>query len=1070
MYNINKKYYFLTFVFCFALVSNYFSQKYSFTNFNVDDGLPQSTVYEIYQDKLGFLWIGTDGGGLSRYDGYRFKQFGKKNGLNGNVIKKIIEDNKNNIWIATNNGLYYLKNDSIFILKEIPNNNSIYFTSVIIDSKQNIWATSTGNGIYKIKNVEGKFIVKNYSTSDGLSSDHVFDICEDKQNRIWVAAYGAGIDILEGENNKIRNVNLNSKELNEIISLKCINKSTVAFGTRFAGAYLINTEITKKTSYRIINGTQNNQVWSFSIDENENSFVATDNNGVICNEDEYRLDNTVGLISNKVFKVFFDKEKNLWIGTNQGLVKYSGSKYVFITPRELPELTEGTTIVQEEPQVYWIGSNSGIYKIHYKNNKSTILKHITSNDGLLSNEIKHLCIAKDKSIWISTQAGLSKYDGKRIINFNEENGLAGNSVNYVINDSKGRFWVGTSGGLSLINEKNELSNMSESNGLVHNEVTCLFEDSNKHIWIGTYGGLMKFDGEKLETFTEKSGLDEKKINCLTQNKKGSLLIGTFGGGIYEYNINNNKIKLLCSETMLTSGNITTLKFKNDSVLIAGTNLGLNKILFNKNNKLKSIQQIGKLNGFENLENNINSVLKDSDNNFWFGTTKGVTIYQSKCDKINLIKPIINLKSIKVNDKAILNANNITLNHNQNTLKASFVSISLTSPQANMYFSKLVGLDSNWNKLLIDKDEMIDFVSTEYKNLQPGKYQLMLKSKNNDGIESDVYTVNFEIKQPYYKTTLFIILCIITFIIIVYLFFKYRERNLIKEKEKLEAIVTERTSEVVASKKEIEKQKELVELQKHEITDSINYSKRIQNAILPEQSLLFNNFKNSFILYKPKDIVSGDFYFFAQGASNKFYIAVADCTGHGVPGAFMSMIGSKELSEVVKNNHQPSTILSALNIGIRKTLKQSNLEIGIKDGMDIAFISIEKDEKNELLNISFSGANRPLWVLKKNSKEITEIKATKTAIGGYTQDDQVFEQHDIKLEKGDSFYLFSDGYADQFGGNSGKKMMTKRFKEILIENSNIPMNEQNVLLSNYFTNWMGETNEQVDDVLIIGIIV
>jgi serine phosphatase RsbU (regulator of sigma subunit) len=369
---------------------------------------------------------------------------------------------------------------------------------------------------------------------------------------------------------------------------------------------------------------------------------------------------------------------------------------------------------------------------------------------------------------------------------------------------------------------------------------------------------------------------------------------------------------------------------------------------------------------------------------------------------------------------------------------------------------------------MDKQDIKDFAFAEYKKLQPGNYELLLKSKNNDGVESETISLKFFIAQPFYKTKWFILSSIFIFIAIIYFFFKYREKKLVKEKEKLEIIVTERTAEVVASKKEIESQKDLLEIQKHEITDSINYSKRIQNAILPEQSLLFKNIEHSFILYQPKDIVSGDFYFFEEGGAGKFYLAVADCTGHGVPGAFMSMIGSKELIEVIKTNHQPSDILSALNIGIRKTLKQSNLEIGIKDGMDIAFLLIEMKSKNEKLNISYSGANRPLWILKNNQKEILEIKATKTAIGGYTLDNQVFVQHELCLEKGDAIYLFSDGYADQFGGDSGKKMMTKRFKELLIENSHLSMKEQGIQLENYFNKWKGNTNEQVDDVLIIGI--
>ncbi|MCA0429864.1 MAG: SpoIIE family protein phosphatase [Bacteroidetes bacterium] len=1066
-----KRKYFITLLFYYLHISFGFSQKFNFTTFNVDDGLPQSTVYEIFQDKDNYLWIGTDGGGLCRYDGFRFKYYGKKNGLNGNVIRKIAQDNQNNLWIASNNGLYYYKNDSIYLLSNLPNNASIYFSSVFIDSKQNIWATSTNNGLFKITYKDGKYVVKNYTTSDGLSDDHLFDICEDEKNRLWIASFVTGIDVFDEKAGIFINIQHESKEVNEVISLKKVDKDYMAFGTKSAGAYFVNTNVNTKPIYKIIPGTENNQVWSFSIKNSKNYWVATDKFGAVAYEKNFTLNTAVGLKSNKIFKLLVDKENNLWIGTDKGMVKYSGDKYTYITVEELPGLFEASSIIQDKTGLYWIGSNTGIYQIEYKNRKSKILNHFTTSDGLPSNEITHMSLAKNNSIWISTQNGISNFNGKSFKNYFETDGLGASFSNYIFNDSKDRVWIGTSGGLSLLNEEKKLTTMSEANGLINNEVTCLFESVNNNIWIGTYGGLMKFDGEKLSSFDEKNGLDEKKVNCIVQNKKGNLYIGTFGGGIYELDLlsgSKKNIQHLCPENQLISGNITSLTFLNDSILIVGTNLGLNKIYFNKEYKIKHITFVGKLEGFVNIENSLNSVIKDNVGDFWFGTTKGVTIYHANNDKINNVQPKIRITDIKVNGTSTTVLDNLKLGHNENSIKVSFVSISLTSPSSNMYYAKLSGLDTSWNKLLMDKENSNDFVYAEYKKLQPGNYQLLLKSKNNDGVESEISSINIHIAQPYYKTSWFIISTIVILITIVYFFFKYREKILIKEKEKLETIVSERTAEVVASKKEIETQKDQLEIQKHEITDSINYSKRIQNAILPEQSLLFEKFEQSFILYEPKDIVSGDFYFLANGENDDFYVAVADCTGHGVPGAFMSMIGSKELTEVIKTKQQPADILSGLNIGIRKTLKQGNLEIGIKDGMDIAFLSINTSIKNEKLNIIYSGANRPLWLLKKNTTEILEIKATKSAIGGYTLDDQIFAQHELVIEKGDSIYIFSDGFADQFGGESGKKMMTKRFKELLIENSHLAMKNQGTMLFDYFNKWRGATNEQVDDVLIIGI--
>ena len=258
---------------------------------------------------------------------------------------------------------------------------------------------------------------------------------------------------------------------------------------------------------------------------------------------------------------------------------------------------------------------------------------------------------------------------------------------------------------------------------------------------------------------------------------------------------------------------------------------------------------------------------------------------------------------------------------------------------------------------------------------------------------------------------------------------------------------------------ITEQKETLQDQKKEITDSINYAKRIQNAILPERSEINKFIPNSFGLYKPKDIVSGDFYFFAT-KKESCYMAVGDCTGHGVPGAFMSLVGSKELQIAVERSDGPGEILSYLNKGVKQALKQNSAE-ATKDGMDIALCKIENNK------LVYSGANRPLWIVRNNSKVMEEYTATKTAIGGFTEDDHVFVEHKIELNKGDTFYLFTDGYADQFGGDKQKKMTTKRLKETLLSISHLNMDDQKTELESCFVKWRGSL-EQVDDVLIVGI--
>ena len=260
----------------------------------------------------------------------------------------------------------------------------------------------------------------------------------------------------------------------------------------------------------------------------------------------------------------------------------------------------------------------------------------------------------------------------------------------------------------------------------------------------------------------------------------------------------------------------------------------------------------------------------------------------------------------------------------------------------------------------------------------------------------------------------------------------------------------------------EEQKMIIEEKNKDITDSINYAKRIQQAILPNLDDIRAVFPQSFILFKPKDIISGDFYFFHK-AGHTAYIAAADCTGHGVPGAFMSVIGSEKLNEAAKESTDPSLILSQLNTGIRNTLKQSDSDESTRDGLDIALCVI--DTANHV--IKFAGAFRPLWIIRKGSPEVEEIKGTKKGIGGRTDHSAHFDTHTLKLQAGDTLYICTDGFADQFSGHNGKKLMTRKFKQILLEIQNKTMSEQEKYLEHFFENWRAET-EQIDDVLVIGV--
>lgn len=321
----------------------------------------------------------------------------------------------------------------------------------------------------------------------------------------------------------------------------------------------------------------------------------------------------------------------------------------------------------------------------------------------------------------------------------------------------------------------------------------------------------------------------------------------------------------------------------------------------------------------------------------------------------------------------------------------------------------------------------------------------------------------ELKQ---KMFYFYILVGGLFLVCLFAFFVFRS---FRQKKRANILLEKQSVEILAQKSEIEQKSMLLEQKNIETEQSIQYAKRIQYAILPPHSEIAKYLKDYFILYKSKDIVSGDFYFFSDKHAKDgiIHIASVDCTGHGVPGAFMSVIGHEKLNDAVSTSKEPSQILAALNQGVKAALRQSSESSSTRDGMDLVLCSLPVDMNSKEIHVKYSGANRPLWIVRNKAENIEEIKATKLAIGGFTEDKQEFEQHDISLNKGDTIYLFSDGYADQFGGVKKKKLMTGKFKDLIMSIQHLSLADQKDYLNNFIEDWM-DGLEQIDDILVIGI--
>jgi serine phosphatase RsbU (regulator of sigma subunit) len=449
--------------------------------------------------------------------------------------------------------------------------------------------------------------------------------------------------------------------------------------------------------------------------------------------------------------------------------------------------------------------------------------------------------------------------------------------------------------------------------------------------------------------------------------------------------------------------------------------------------------------------NFNAVAINNDGKILFGTTDGMVLYEQKKENSGLTPPIPNITSLIINDKEYSVNERIILPFSYYRMRVEFIGLQYSNPEQVTYQFQLEGFDPDWSE--VSKNRV-----AVYSRLPDGNYTFRLKACNGDGTCSEK-SMLFELKvrKPFWKAWWFFMLCIVGLVGTVYYIIKSRERKQKEFQVYLEQLLEERTREVRVQKEEIE-------LKNRDITDSINYAQRIKASILPSLRKLQHIFTGSFVYYAPRDIVSGDFYWFEViPNTTKFLVVCADSTGHGVPGAFMSIIGTTLLKDIYtrSNIDKPSNILNLLDHELKSTLNQNVEGERPNDGMDIIVCEIDINT----YYTRFASAMRP-FIVYQNGEQLY-FKGSRSSIGGQMKEEKVFEDVELQLTKGDLIYMFSDGYPDQFGGPMGKKFKMVRLRNLLKDIHQKPMEEQYNYIKSNFELWKDEL-EQVDDVLFMGI--
>jgi serine phosphatase RsbU (regulator of sigma subunit)/streptogramin lyase len=711
-------------------------------------------------------------------------------------------------------------------------------------------------------------------------------------------------------------------------------------------------------------------------------------------------------------------------------------------------------------------------------------------------------ITEDKSgnLWFGTYGGgVSKYDGKSFETFSTSQGLANNFVLSITEDKSGNLWFGTEGGVALLPKSSELAmatklhpkgsksntpfaqvmhtqgfiTISTANGLPDDFITQILQGADGKIYIGTNYGIASFDVPtkaeireyyaNLQNISTKSQLKLKNLeiynsathypvkdvnagqNCMYQDSKGIIWAGT---GSDKTALVRFDPKAVNKTSNPPTTYIQSIKVLGENVCwfnqIADCRLADCKL---KKNKIDS-------DSIHNANDSLTLLLAQFKA---FGKTVSQDILDSQ---------YVKFKDVQFDgiSKWFPLPQNLVLPFKYNSISFDYLANELSRNHLVRYQYMLEGQDENWSPITAKND-------VSYTNLFEGNYSFKIKAQfigvgNNEW--SEVTTYDFKVLPPWYRTwwmyTVYGLLATGLIVLIVW----WNGRKLRERAKLLTEEVRKATVEIRNQKEEIEDKQKVLEqthekLAEHhkEITDSINYAERIQKSFLATKELLDANLCDYFVFFRPKDVVSGDFYWASKLKNNNFSFCCADSTGHGVPGAIMSILNISSLEKSIENETEPNLILNQTRKIIIERLKKDGSPEGGKDGMDCSLLVLNP-EKTVL---TFSAANNPVIIIRNN--EIVEFKADKMPVGKHDRDTVSFTLQELELQKGDVIYALTDGFPDQFGGDKGKKYMIKNLKNFFLLISNLSMQEQEQKLANEFDSWK-QSAEQIDDVCIIGV--
>jgi len=752
----------------------------------------------------------------------------------------------------------------------------------------------------------------------------------------------------------------------------------------------------------------------------------------------YREEN--GLPGNNVKQVVQDREQNIWIGMyGTGLARLVDEAYIYYSFENLGAGNNILSIFSSE-EYRWFGTEQGVIRMDRSGGE--IFLYSGNRYGLHEDHITAIGGTREGALWIGTKEnGIYRWnaDKDRFSHYTISSGILENSIN-ALELHEGVLWVATEKGVCRADtESGEIRWFTISNaGLPHNTVNDLQVDQTGRVWLSSLSNTVSFiENDEVTRLVIPLVVSALNIRSVTHDTEGNIWVGTYGNGVFK--MKGDTAENFTAVNGLISDYCYSLVGDGSRYIWATHRGGLSRIRAEDGFISTVKDEVGI---DRSMEFNLNAVHKDHSGVIWFGSTAGALSFDPDLEKEESPPPALSITSVMVNNTLREAGDLLELPPGRYDLRIQFMGVNLKNPEAVTYKYYMEGLGNAWSEEFSEPQVM-------FNKLPDGRYKFMLIAENNEGVSNaDPVSLQIVIAKPLWKRWWFyaFLLILITTGTVAYI--KRREYNLRMEKQVLENAVKERTEEIRFINKNI--------------TDSIIYARRIQEAVFPPPDQLAALFPDSFLINRPQYIVSGDFYWMAR-KDEKLVITVSDCTGHGVPGAFMSMLGITLLNELVNTQGMvvADQILNKLKNEVIQALRHEGTGESASDGMDMALCVY--DPGNSMLQ--YAGGFNPLVLIRNGELQLYKADPMPIGIGAISV--RKFTRHDIKIMKGDVIYLYTDGYEDQFGGEKDKKYSRKRFRNLLLEIHTRSTTDQKKILEKTLDQWM-DGREQIDDITVMGI--